>query len=303
MKQERNALCSCGSGIKYKYCHMKLENSDETDKLDVAKKIYLKQWSKNSNYFYENKYYNWMAKQLSKYKPKKIFDVGTGTGLGVIELYNKFKCEEIHIVSIDENIECLKAAKPEIFTATDYNPEIISRLSVDHLGPLHAYSYSSIEYSSKDKIVLIESDILTEPCLDDIIDCSGQFDAITVWLIGTHEHRYTCAQIGNRISSSGEYRLRVQNKVYEFADKSLRNGGVLQIVDRGESPKSDVLKNDFINAHRDQASITSLKVEELNFIDYEELSTGIRIELTPGISGRLPTNLQHSLISVISVKP
>jgi hypothetical protein len=50
----------------------------------------------------------------------------------------------------------------------------------------------------------------------------------------------------------------------------LRKGGVLQVVDRGEPPASDFLREDTLNAHREQASVTSLKVTDLQFTMYEE---------------------------------
>ncbi|MEX1014104.1 MAG: methyltransferase domain-containing protein [Candidatus Paceibacterota bacterium] len=303
MKQDRISLCKCGSGLKYKHCHLKLESAKPDKKLQIAKMLYEKQWSNTSKFFFDKDYYKWMAKQLSNFDPQKILDVGTGTGNGLIELYKEFHGNDIQIVGIDENIDCLKSAKANIYNKININPELIARISVEHDEILHSYSYREIKYNSKDKIVLVESDILTEPCFDDIHKLSGYFDAITVWLIGTHEHRYACYQLAGKIKSSGEYRLRVQNKVYELADKVLKPGGVLQVVDRGEAPTSDFLKNDFLNAHKDQASVTDLQVQELNYIEYEEKSDGIRMELTPGLSGRVPENPQRAFISVISLKP
>jgi hypothetical protein len=281
---------------------MLIEQASDEEKLQVAKELYSKKWSISSDHFQKNGYYEWMADQLKKFEPKKIFDVGTGSGNSIINLYNAFNTDDFHILSIDENLECLQEAQSNILTNIDANPVLIPRISVEHKSIIHSYSYEQIDYSADNKIILLESDFLTEPCLDDIKRISGKFDAVTIWLLGTHDQRYACYQLGNKIKSSRDYRLMVQNKTYEFADEILKKGGVLQVVDRAELPKSSKLEKDFINSHKDQASVTDLEVEELNYIEYEEPEVGKGMEMSTGKSGRIPDEYKRGLLSIISIK-
>ena len=104
------------------------------------------------------------------------------------------------------------------------------------------------------------------------------------------------------------YRLKVQNSVYELADQILRTGGVLQAVDRAHSPDSQILKDDVIRSHKEQASVTSLQVDSMAHRAYTEPSKANAIKMEVGIplSGEIhrdfsPQNM--AFISVKSIKP
>lgn len=303
MSMGRNDLCKCGSGFKYKHCCLPMDEASDEEKLTVAKEIYSKHWATSSEHFFEEDYYDWMADQLSPYNPEKIFDLGAGSGNGIVELYNRFNSENLHIISIDENIKCLENASRNIFEKLNIEPFLQARINPVFRGEIHRYQYEPIKYPPDSKIVLLESDFLSEPCLDDVVEISGNLDAVTVWLLGTHEQRHACFHILNQIDSSGEYRLKVQNKAFKFADKILRSGGVLQVVDRGELPEEDFLIEDCIRSYKDQASVTDLEFENLNSIEYQEPDRGIKMELTLGESGRVPENYKLGLTSVIFKKP
>ena len=107
------------------------------------------------------------------------------------------------------------------------------------------------------------------------------------------------------IRDDGNNRLFVQNEVYETADKILRTGGILQIVDRGENTNASYLVEDIIEAHKDQASTTSLVVESVKSLPYSEpsVSGSQPMILTPGISGRIPKTFSMAFWSIISRKP
>jgi len=134
----------------------------------------------------------------------------------------------------------------------------------------------------------------------------GPFDVVVCWLVGTHRGRELSAiNAGYRFRSSQEYRLRVQNKVYELADEILRSGGVLQVVDRGEYPETEAHREDWHKAHRDQASVTSLDVAVPEHCEYEEPTEGkhVTMEKSLPLSGRDFDVKRLALLSVISKKP
>jgi hypothetical protein len=96
----------------------------------------------------------------------------------------------------------------------------------------------------------------------------------------------------------------VQNKVYALANEILQVGGILQIVDRGESPAEQFLVEDTIQAHREQAEGTSLEIIDHQFLNYEEPNqgAGVTMQLSFGKSGRMPNLKQLAMTSVISGK-
>ena len=107
----------------------------------------------------------------------------------------------------------------------------------------------------KSECLLVRSITHNDRALEDAIASSGGVDAVTIWLIGTHSLRGRGTDIRQpKPRTPGEYRLLVQNAVYELADRLLRPGGVLQVADRGEAMVSQELRDDCLRAHRDQAS-------------------------------------------------
>lgn len=131
------------------------------------------------------------------------------------------------------------------------------------------------------------------------------FDAVTIWLIGTYMWRKDCRNLtGLNIANGGDYRLRVQNRVYELAAKILRPCGILQVVDRGEAPSTESLMSDHMQAHRDQASVTDLEVFDVKFRTYTEpADRGVRMVASPGTSGRTAATEELSMISTLSRRP
>ena len=168
----------------------------------------------------------------------------------------------------------------------------------------YGYDYDvepmTVERGASD--LLIEADVRNDPFLEAALKESGPFDAVTVWLIGSHvgrPHHVAVRRAG--ISNDAEYRLSVQNAVYELADRVLRSGGWLQVCDRGQTPTNSALVEDVLAAHRDQASVTSLVVQGLGHRPYEQ-PDGVAMVVTPGMSGRLPERLDVSFVVVRSEK-
>jgi len=299
----RNEPCWCGSSLKYKHCHSDIDTARGASRIVAAKRVYLRGWEQNSRNLEQQGVYEWMAERLEPYKPKRVLDVGTGDGQGVAALWRRFQCKLL--ISLDENRECLIASEQRL-KKNGVPSSVIQRLDVE-MESDESYFLSIIagRLPQGDGVFLIESDILADPELENFLSSIPPFDAITIWLIGTHLMRNNCLNLTSlKIKDTVEYRLRVQNKVYEMADRILRPGGVLQVVDRGEEPNDEILRKDTIDAHKSQAAPTSLQFKSLEYMRYSEIEKGKRVNmvLSPGESGRIPKAPQFAILSVISTK-
>ena len=243
--------------------------------------------------------YEWMAEFVEGYP--RVLEIGTGTGEGTRALLERGHT----VISIDENPECIKLAQNKLdATGKKVVYEARERLILGENGYTIQYSVpqrSPVEGGA----LLLDGDLIKDPELVTWLLDLPPIDALVCWLIGTHEARpANTLVLRRRVNDPGEYRLCVQNRVYELADKVLRPEGVVHIVDRGEELTKS-LEEDALNAHRDQASVTSLTVESIDYRLYEEPDDEKKIPMgeTLGLSGRVPQNYKPTIISIISCKP
>lgn len=268
------------------------------------KNTYAKYWSSNSSTFEKQGCYEWMSGLLDSYKPKRILDIGCGTGEGVLSLLNRF--EPDRIISIDENAACISSAAEKI-KSLGWELDSQLRIGYQDVGNgLHELCFDPSPIIAEKRVSLIHADILFKD--DDLIDLftkEGPFDAVTVWLTGTYKARNSCRSLSNlNIKDTNDYRLRVQNRVYEIASEVLKSGGILQVVDRGEDPNEGFLREDLLAAHRDQASVTDLNVFDIQSRSYSEpTDKGMGMVVSPGSSGRMPRQFSLAMISILSRKP
>jgi hypothetical protein len=92
-------------------------------------------------------------------------------------------------------------------------------------------------------------------------DFTGEpVDAVTCWLLDLHAAKPAVAEklraMGLR--TPDEHRLAVQTLVYRLADRVLRPGGVLQVVDRMLEPFGESLATGMMRLQRAQAKGTRL---------------------------------------------
>lgn len=244
-----------------------------------------------------------MAEQLNFLKPKRVLDVGCGTGEGLLALLAAYSP---HIISLEENAECIRHATDAIFT-NGFPVEPIFRLGyVEHRDGTHDMVHDQTPIAVSKQVSLIHSDLLADdPAVAGFLESQEKFDAITVWLMGTFMMRRTCRNIAPlAVKDGNDYRLRVQNRAYDLAHKVLRPGGVLHIVDRGEPPTTKHLQDDLLAAHRDQASTTDLEVFDLKYREYTEpTERGISMVPSPGKSGRLVELKTLAMLSTMARKP
>lgn len=303
MRPGRNEPCRCGSGRKYKHCHLPIDEAPLERQYEVAQQVYARNWTSTAQAHYQAGRYNWMAERLLPFAPRRILDVGCGSGHGISTLFDVLG-NDLQVLSLDENGACIDIAARTL-AQTGVDACSFKRLTPMITAEGFAFDVAPLEGTLDVKCALIQGDICNDPGLIHALINDTPFDAVTIWLTGTHMMRQFHRDVRCRgIDSDGSHRLYVQNSVYEVADKVLRSGGVLQVADRTEAPMTDGIRNDYLDAHREQASVTSLEVTELEYLVYDEPKTlRTPMVVTPGQSGRIPKNFQISITSIVSLKP
>ncbi len=244
-----------------------------------------------------------MASQLEPIHPRKIFDIGCGTGEGIAAIRQRFGC---NILSIDENIFCIRRSAG-VMRDLGAKVQTLERFRYfDEPSGRHALGIENAPINLSREVMLVQADILLpDNAFREFLFKKAPFDAVTVWLIGAYMGRQSCINLDtlNR-KNFGEYRLYAQNRVYELAAQILPKGGVLHIVDRAEVPGTQELRDDVLNGHRAQAASTDLEVQTLSYRPYIEHTRGqgIRMVTTPGTSGRKTETPDVAMISVTSRK-
>ncbi|WP_241667095.1 hypothetical protein [Muricoccus nepalensis] len=209
----------------------------------------------------------------------------------------------LRIVGIDENPDCLTTAQNTLQTAGVDCPSPMRRVTTLPYADGFRSAAVPIEGALPEPVALLQADVCSDLYLEKALRADGPFDAVTVWLTGVHMYRqYNVVVTSAGIKTDGSHRLFVQNAVYELADKVLRPGGVLQVVDRGEAPATETMKQDIIRAHREQAEPTTLDFRAIEYTPWTPTETRrVPMGLTLGTSGMAPTQ-DMAIVSIISVK-
>lgn len=272
------------------------------DFVDFERRKYAREWEISSNHLAINGCYKWMGEKFGV--RGFVLEVGCGSGLSTIELVRQGN----KVISIEENTACLRRAKQAIENA-GYKVRTLVRGSIREKGARqHDVVYGDIKLPSLQEfdVVLIEGNFLKDQKLFDCLNRMAPFDGIVCWLIGTHSGMAfnSCIDLG-KVSSPMHYRLKTQNFVYEVANALLKPKGILHIVDRGQTPTSQELIEDFFSSHKDQASVTSIVPTEFDYIPYEEPAHdhAVKMVVTVPSHGNLQSIKGLSLLSVRSVKP
>lgn len=276
------------------------------DELKKGRKDYMKEWSHgNAKHFESQGYYAWM----SSFLPEKgtVLEVGTGDGRATLQLLK----DGHTVISVDENIECLNSAENRL-KSKGY---IVARIKRETLSVSDAdegtyrIKYKKISnVPAKFDVLLVEGDFLKDTHLLQWLQSLPKFAAVVCWLIGTHYARGQNELIDYlKLPNPSDYRIHVQNEVYEIADLILKPGGILHLVDRGRIINNEELAL-LRSSHEDQASITSLIVGDIHQREYSEPKIGG----TPMVAQTVDNELEHltnsnrllaRLFSIVSVKP
>jgi SAM-dependent methyltransferase len=275
----------------------------EDQKYAASQAVYARNWRTTAQHHFDHRVYSWLAEQIAIIQPRRILDVGCGSGHGLVALREVLGAG-LQIVAIDENRSCLQEAR-ETLRRNGVDAHVINRMSVARTSGGYDHVAEPLSLPSGAPCVLIESDVCNDPYLQPALSASGPFDAVTIWLTGVHMLRQENVNVqAHGIDTDGAHRLYVQNATYELADRILRSGGVIQVGDRGVAPDSPLLRADKMQAHEQQASVTSLQVKSLTYRPYDEPGSGrTPMRVTPGTSGLVPVDFQLAVISIISEKP
>ena len=267
--------------------------------LDRDRRAYAGEWEVSSSHLNDQDCYTWMANELGV--SGRVLEIGCGTGLSTLALLGA----GYRVVSVEENPACLRKASARL-EAAGFSVSVQLRGEEKVVaGARIEIDYAKVKEADAD-VILIEGNVIQDPKLLAFLEGGGKFDAVACWLVGTHSSMRFNKCIPPQITTPKHYRLQVQNLVYEMSDRVLKPGGVLQVVDRGEPASTPELEADFLDAHRDQASVTSLTPIGLTQRAYIEANhdDATRMVLSPGTGGRIPDFSNGlALISVRSVKP
>ena len=299
---KRNDQCWCGSERLYRHCHFDIDEAADETKYKASQAVYSRNWALTSKHHYENGYYHRLAEQLLPHSPKRILDIGCGSGHGLMALMEVLG-EKIQIVALDENSSCLDQSANNL-RSIDVHPTVLKRIDTSLIEGSFVSQTTPLEKLPNEPCVLIQSDICDDPTMLTALINSGQFDAITIWLTGVHMLRQNNILVKSAdITSDAEHRLYVQNNAYEWADLLLQSSGILQVADRRVAPTDQIYIDDIRNSHTEQAEPTTLTVIDVTYQIYEEpKKSGTPMILTLGTSGIIPNSNQLSIVSVISKK-
>lgn len=253
------------------------------------RKQYAEKWTAgNAAKFEADGHYAWMASLLDGYN--RVLEIGTGDGRGTLALMNAGHT----VVGVDENPVILELAQLRLKEAgKSVVYEAREKVSLSLRGYQVWYGYPKHSVSPGGAL-LLNGDIQNDPKLIQRLRNNGPFDAVACWMIGTH-HARTYNEVFDTINVGEvmEYRLSVQNRVYELAEELLRPGGVLQVVDRGQPLETEQIQRNYISNHKEQANVTSLEITGCEERYYEEASEdGVEI---------IPTTSDLSLIPAQSI--
>jgi SAM-dependent methyltransferase len=266
--------------------------------LDATRQSYARSWNHTSAAYAEQGLYNWMASFITGFT--RVLEIGTGTGRGTAAMAAAGHA----VIGVEENpalvyetVNRLAAVSVPWMVATGRSEAVPLIGAPPGLEWAHGIAYAPLPPLREPlpgEAVVIEGNVLS--CADpELVEGLGRIpprDAVVCWLIGTHSGVHLNAALGFRDTEPPLYRLRVQNAVYTLAERILRPGGALHVVDRAPAA-DDVTAAELLEGHREQASATpSLVIEPPEFHPYQLDESDEHVQLqrvdgTPVTSGYL----------------
>ncbi|MFC3711161.1 class I SAM-dependent methyltransferase [Sphingoaurantiacus capsulatus] len=122
---------------------------------------------------------------------------------------------------------------------------------------------------------LIQSDLLRP---DPALNALGSFDAVTLWFPGTHPARVQDPVVrAHGLTEDARYVVAMQLIALRLAAVRLREGGVVQIVDRAAEDDPAVVAAAYRENLRAMAAGLPLALTEVAVIPYTEPAAGIAV--------------------------
>ncbi|KTS95528.1 class I SAM-dependent methyltransferase [Pseudomonas parafulva] len=293
-KAKRKPASGGGSGLQPRALYQ----------LNSFRKAYIKSWGINSEGHLAQGHYPWMAERVKGFP--RTLEIGCGVGHSTLALLQQGHT----VVCVEENPQCIAATRKRL-ADEGFCVEVIARETPVSLDE-NAYRliYSEIPEAPEADCLLIEGDALNDPALEAWLERQPKFDAVACWLLGTHDARGHNAAVDLALMPTAyEHRIFVQNRVYEIADRILRSGGVLSVIDRAQTPTTQDMVEKLLQHHREQASVTSLVVQPVEHTPHveSEQQGAMRMMTTTPLDAAMAFTPDDpptmSLCSTTSVKP
>lgn len=293
-KAKRKPASGGGSGLQPRALYQ----------LNSFRKAYIKSWGINSEGHLAQGHYPWMAERVKGFP--RTLEIGCGVGHSTLALLQQGHT----VVCVEENPQCIAATRKRL-ADEGFCVEVIARETPVSLDE-NAYRliYSEIPEAPEADCLLIEGDALNDPALEAWLERQPKFDAVACWLLGTHDARGHNVAIDLALMRTAyEHRIFVQNRVYEIADRILRSGGVLSVIDRAQTPTTQDMVDKLLQHHREQASVTSLVVQPVEHTPHveSEQQGAMRMMTTQPLDAAMAFTPDDpptmSLCSTTSVKP
>ncbi|MET4625747.1 SAM-dependent methyltransferase [Bradyrhizobium sp. I1.8.5] len=211
----------------------------------VGQQRYAHDWAVNAEAYCSQGLYRALAKELTASgDSRRILDIGCGLGHGIDALLADTLPQGRTIIGIDENPECLVGAAERLGLPAD--GPMLRRLVSKRLlsGAYEITIKPGTLASSGERAALVNVDMmLPDPEFEVWLDKIGYFDAITLWFSGVHKAR-SQTKISKRLEIEGDedHREVLQDKLFQFALRHLRPGGLVQIVTRVAGPDIEALR-------------------------------------------------------------
>ncbi|MBA5706310.1 class I SAM-dependent methyltransferase [Pseudomonas fulva] len=293
-KAKRKPASGGGSGLQPRALYQ----------LNSFRKAYIKSWGINSEGHLAQGHYPWMAERVKGFP--RTLEIGCGVGHSTLALLQQGHT----VVCVEENPQCIAATRKRL-ADEGFCVEVIARETPVSLDE-NAYRliYSEIPEAPEADCLLIEGDALNDPALEAWLERQPKFDAVACWLLGIHDARGHNAAVDLALMPTAyEHRIFVQNRVYEIADRILRSGGVLSVIDRAQTPTTQDMVEKLLQHHREQASVTSLVVQPVEYTPHveSEQQGAMRMMTTNPLDAAMAFTPDDpptmSLCSTTSVKP
>lgn len=267
--------CGCGGGRTYGNCHGAIFNAPVIKAVPVAQAMYAEDWAVNAAHYQAQGLYTALAEELvAATEVHRVLDVGCGLGQGIAALAQAVPGPDRLIAGVDENPHCLAIAAERLSLQEEAvaAPRIrLEKLLKNRIGARPAPAPLTVAGQT----VLIQADLMiSDPAFATWLDQVGPLDAITMWFSGVHKAR-SMTKVAHDIAARSDSDLReaLEDQVLELAAKHLREGGVLQMAQRGAGDM-EVERLRWTELISGPASDHGLEVASVTAFTYEEPPAG-----------------------------
>lgn len=243
-----------------------------------ARQLYSIEWAESSDNYNKNGFYDWCLNSIKG--KKRILEIGCGVGFSTLKIIN----DNHTIISIEENPFMLNFAEKNL-SQSKIKFKSIRREKFVVTNPGYRVDYQNIHDSFDiNDNVLIEGNILTDYKLQEWLLSKNSFDAIICWFMGIQgaivanddmRHTYKFNEY-----EPSKYRKCIQIFLFQLGDKILKEGGVINFIDRTQLFESEQQKILTFDTLKDAFGDLSTSID-LCYIDQLEIENPAKIKGVP----------------------